>query len=270
MLCGIISGVNTTPQGWSTYNLGKKFSMVDTEKWLEAMGFFTRINSRLGGIALSYLATLEKISEVTQIKWWDENLGRIEKKTRMKEVGGAAFQFDEFLHESSILSLAKIIEDTSIELKRFVGFKFDSVKNHHDVIHLKELQTIRALANVIKHNVSILERNSSESAKFLVDECGMQDGWELDVFIHTRHDAFKIVEYIPKVYLAMLDLVEKSLGIKHRFQDLTFDDAYNEIYELLLPEVINLSRPSRGSQKFVIEGAPIEDSRIKQENAKPN
>tara|TARA_Y100001949_G_scaffold166147_1_gene162526 strand:- start:986 stop:1717 length:732 start_codon:yes stop_codon:yes gene_type:complete len=242
--------------------------MADIEKWHEAMGFFTRINSRLGGIALSYLATLEKISEVSQTKWWDEDLGRFEQKMRMKEVGGAAFQFDEFLHESSIMSLAKVIEDTSIELKRFVNFKFDSVKNHCGVIYLKELQTIRALANVIKHNVSILERNSSESAKFLVDECGMKNGWELDVFIHTRHDAFNIIEHIPKVHLAMLDLVEKSLGIKHRYLDLELNDAFNEIYEFLIPEVINLPRPSKAQKPSITEGASKENLPLNEDGEK--
>lgn len=219
--------------------------MADIDNWHEAMAFFSRIGSRLGGIALSYLATLEKIAEVSQTEWKDDSLGRFEQKMRMKEVGGATFQFAEFLHENAIMSLAKAIEDTSIELKRFVNFKFDSVKNHHNVIYLEELQTIRALANVIKHNVSHLERNSSESAKFLVDERGMENGWSLDVFIHTRHDAFNIIEHIPKVYLAMLSLVDKSLGQKHRILELDFNEAFNEIYEFLIPDVMNISRPSR-------------------------
>ncbi|WDH45503.1 hypothetical protein PUP66_20660 [Pseudomonas chlororaphis] len=103
------------------------------------MGLFTRINSRLGGITLFCLATLEKISEVSQIKWKDENLGRFEK-SRMKEVGVATFQFDEVLHESAILSLAKVIEDTSIELKRVASFRFDSIKNHCKVNYFKDLQ----------------------------------------------------------------------------------------------------------------------------------
>lgn len=222
--------------------------MTEIDDGYEAMGFFTRIDSRLGGIALSYLATLEKISEVSQTQWWDDSLDRYEQKTRMKEVGGATFKFIEFLHENTIIALAKVIEDTSIELKRFVKFKFDSVKDHYDVIYLKELQTIRALANVIKHNVSHLERNTSESAKFLVDECGMTNGYTLDTFILTHHEVFNIIEYIPKVYLAMTSLVEMSLGSRHRVLDLAYDEAFDNIYEFLIPEVIPLTRPNKSTE----------------------
>ncbi len=223
--------------------------MAEIDNWHEAMGFFTRIDSRLGGIALSYLATLEKISEVSQTEWQDDSLDRYEQKIRMKEVGGATFQFIEFLHENTIMALSKVIEDTSIELKRFVKFKFDSVKEHHDVIYLKELQTIRALANVIKHNVSHLERSTSESAKFLVDECGMMNGYTLDAFILSHHEAFNIIEYIPKVYLAMSSLVEMALGSRHRILDLEYNDAFDDIYEFLIPEVIRITRPNKSRQQ---------------------
>lgn len=229
--------------------------MAELDNWDEAMGFYTRIDSRLGGIALSYLATLEKISEISQTVWQDDTLDRYENKIRMKEVGGATFQYIEFLHENSIMSLAKAIEDTSIELKRFAKFKFDSVENHHDVIYRHELQTIRALANVIKHNVSHLERNTSESAKFLVDECGMMNGYTLDAFILSHHEAFNISEYIPKVYLSLLSLIEMALGTKHRLSELPYDEAYNEIYESLIPEVIKLTRPNKAIQPTAESGS---------------
>lgn len=219
--------------------------MEGVDNWHEAMGFYTRINERLSGIALSYLATAEKISEISKIKWIDEGLDRFSNKMRMKDVGGAVYQFSEFLHENSILALAKVVEDTSIELKRFVGFKFDLIDKHYDVLYQRELQSIRALANVIKHNVSILDRKSSVSARFLVDEIGMSDGWQLDVFIHTRHEVFNVVEHIPKTYLAMLHLTEISLGERHPYLDMAYDDAFDAIYEFLLPEVINISRPNK-------------------------
>ncbi|PNH87196.1 hypothetical protein C1M56_14960 [Vibrio diazotrophicus] len=220
--------------------------MSDIEKWHESLCFYTRIHSRVGGIALSYLSTLEKISEVSQTEWHDPSLSRHEQKMRMKDVGGATFQFLEFLHENSVISLAKVVEDTSIELKRFAKFKFDSVKNHHDVIYLKELQTLRALANVIKHNVSFLDRSSSESAKFLVDECGMTNGYTLDTFILSNHDSFNIIEYIPKVYISMCSLVEKALGTKHHVLNMPYDEAFNFTYKSLIPDIIKLERPKKG------------------------
>lgn len=219
--------------------------MDNLENLNEAMGFYSRIDSKLGSIALSYLATHEKISEVSQTQWQDDSLSRYQEKLRMKQVGGASFQFNEFLYENTILALAKVIEDTSIELKRFTKFKFDSVKKHHDVIFLSELQTIRAIGNVIKHNLSYLERNSSESAKFLIDECGLSDGCSLRYYILSKHESFNVVEYIPKIYLSMLSLVEKALGVRHPIQDKEYEEAFNFIYENLIPEVICLNRPNK-------------------------
>jgi hypothetical protein len=232
--------------------------MAELDNWHEAMGFYTRIDSRLSGIALSYLATLEKISDISKTQWQDDTLDHFENKVRMKEVGGATFQFIEFLHENSIMALAKAIEDTSIELKRFVKFKFDSITNHHNVIFLKELQTIRALANVIKHNVSYLERSTSESARFLVDECGMINGYTLNAFILSHHEAFNISEYIPKVYLSLLSLVEMALGIKHRLSELPYEEAFNQIYIFLIPEVIKLDLPKKPIQQLAKRARVIE------------
>ncbi|CRM78126.1 MULTISPECIES: hypothetical protein [Pseudomonas] len=217
--------------------------MTNINSQIEALAFFTSINTRLGGIALSYLATLEKISEVSSTNWSNNELDRYELKQRMKEVGSATYQFYESLHENSIMALSKAIEDITIELKRYVKFKFDPIKNNHDVIYLKDLQIIRALANIIKHNVSQLERNTSESAKFLVDECSMENDRELSTFIHKRHESFNIPELIPKVYLAMLDLVKKALRVNHPLLDLGYNEAFNLIYIQLLPEVLNITRP---------------------------
>ncbi len=107
------------------------------------MALLTSIPNRIGGIAVSYLATLQKIEEVANTEWIDPTLDRYELKARMKDVGGATFQYTEFLHENSILALAKCIEDTAIDLKRDLKFKFHPFNAHHDVSYLIELQTIR-------------------------------------------------------------------------------------------------------------------------------
>jgi hypothetical protein len=222
---------------------------MELENWHNAMALFTQLDSELRGIALGYLATKEKIFEISRTPWHDPSLERRENKYRMKELGGATFTFIEFLHENSIMALAKVIEDTSIELKRYGGFKFEVFSNDHGVIYLKELRTIRALANVIKHNVSRIERSKSKSAKFLVDECGMPNGTSLDALILTNHSSFDIVRYIPKVYLAMLWLIEKAFGIKHALLKIDEDEAFDTIFGYLIPDIIDLPRPTRkGSQ----------------------
>ncbi len=218
------------------------------DMWHEAMGFFTSIDSRLGGIAISYLATSEKVMQLANTTWYDEKLDRFENKMRMKEVGGSTFQYEIFLHENSILALAKAIEDTSIELKRRLDFKFDSVHEHHDVRYVREMQLIRALANVIKHNVSRIERATSESAKYLVDECGAQNGVTLDALILSGSELFDVVSYVPKVFLSLLDIVEKATGIHHEWLDLKYDEAFNRIYQHLIPDVLNMQRPNKALQ----------------------
>jgi hypothetical protein len=226
--------------------IGGKGLTLDT--WDEAMGFFTRIDARLGAIAISYLGTSEKVAQLTNTDWYDETLDRFQNKLRMKEVGGSAFQYQIFLHENSILALAKAIEDTAIELRRFTKFKFDSVREHHGARYVKEMQTIRALANVIKHNLSTIQRSTSESAKFLVDECGVQDNVTLDGLILSGSGLFSVVEYIPKVFLGLLDVVEKATGIRHQLLDLNFNEAFNEIYEHLIPDVLGMRRPNKALQ----------------------
>ena len=52
-------------------------------------------------------------------------------------MGGAAIQYNDFLHETAILSLAKAIDDTSRELKQVFNFRFDSFDNNHDVSNAK-------------------------------------------------------------------------------------------------------------------------------------
>jgi len=217
----------------------------EEEVLLGAIGVWGNIDSRLGGLALSYLATLEKINEVASTQWDDGALDRYSNKMRMKDVGGAAIQYSDFLHETAILSLAKAIDDTSRDLKRTFNFRFDSFDNNHDVSNVKTLQLIRCLANVIKHNGSHLVRGSSTSATFLVDECGIADGWDLGTLILTRDPAFNIIEHIPLVYFSMSELVCKASGRGHPALVMDQDAFFNWVYSTLIPDVIPLERPQR-------------------------
>jgi len=79
--------------------------MTEEEILLEALVLWGNVDNRLGALSLSYIATLEKINEVAMTPWMDEGLGRLGNKLRMKEVDGAAIQYNEFLHENAILSL---------------------------------------------------------------------------------------------------------------------------------------------------------------------
>lgn len=217
------------------------------EAMLNAMAVWTSIDSRLGGLALSHLATKEKIVEIASTEWLDESLDRYANKTRMKEVGGAAFQYNLHLHETSILSLAKAIDDTSRDLKQIFKFRFDSFDENHGVSNVQLLQQVRSLANVIKHNGSHLQKGTSTSATFLVDTCGMTDGWGLETLILVGDPAFDIVEHVPKIYRSMLELVEKASSYKHPAMKLNEIDFFNWVYSTLLPDVLTIDRPSKGT-----------------------
>lgn len=219
--------------------------MTPLNHQLEALGAWSDIDHRLGALALSYLATLEKIEEIASTPWADNSLDRFENKQRMKDVGGAAFQYFVYLHESSILSLAKVIDDTARDLKVVFKFRFDSFNNDHGVSNLNTLQLIRCLANVIKHNGSELVRSSSTSATFLVDKCGMKNGWDFGSMILAKDPAFDIVEHIPKVYFSMAELVYKASGVNYPALELGPDEFFDWVYNVMLPAVIPIERPQR-------------------------
>ena len=219
--------------------------MTEEEIFLEALVLWGNVDNRLGALSLSYIATLEKINEVAATHWMDQSLSRLGNKLRMKEVGGAAIQYNEFLHETAILSLDKVVDDTARDLKKSFNFKFDSFSNHHGVQYVSTINMIRCLSNVIKHNGSHLLRGSSKSATFLVDECGMVDGWDFGTLILAGNAAFNVLEHIPKIYFSMTELVSIASGKSNHLLELTGDALFNKVYEILMPDVVPLPRPQK-------------------------
>ena len=217
--------------------------MSNIEDWSKAEPIVARFSSSLCGLALSYLATLEKIVDIT-LKPIDSNpLDKKEICDLFILTGVSAFQIKYFLVESSIMALAKVIEDTSIELKRNAGFRFHLENNNHNVIYLNELKMIKALANVIKHNLSELDRNTSKSAKFLVDECGLPNKTELKILIIDNHPCFNILGHLPKVFLALLWLVGKGCEVEHPLMTISRNQALNFAYQYLMPELFKMDIP---------------------------
>ena len=217
--------------------------MSKARDWNKAEPIVARFSSSMSGIALSYLATVEKIVEITLKPIDSESLNKKEKFDLMILVGVSAFQIKYFLTESSIMALAKVIEDTSIDLKRMAGFKFHVENNNHNVIYIHELKMIKALANVIKHNLSELDRNSSESAKFLVDECGLPNKIELKSLILDNHLCFDILGQLPKVFLALLWLVEKACEVEHPLMRISRNESLDFAYQYLMPELFKMETP---------------------------
>ncbi len=208
--------------------------MVLTGSWLV---------ERVRNVAFSFAATQEKIDEVRDSHFPFGKDGEPASKDAMKQLCVITSDFNLFSHETAILALAKVIEDTQIDLKK-VGdkFQFDPVKNHHGAHNLRELQKVKALANVIKHNGSYLMRNSSESAKFLVDDIGLPDDIEFRRLLAPLHDELDMYKIIPNVMIGLFSVIGKKYGIA-----LPFPDQYNheKVWDELLPEYVHVKHPNK-------------------------
>ncbi len=198
---------------------------------------------RIRNVAFSFAATQEKIDEIRDSHFPLGKDGEPTSKAAMKQVCVITSDFNVFSHETAILALAKVIEDTQIDLKK-VGekFKFDPVKNHHDAHNLRELQKVKALANVIKHNGSYLMRGSSESAKFLVDDIGLPDDIEFRRLLAPLHDEMEMYKIIPNVMVGLLSVISKKYGMTPPFPD---KDNYEKMWESLLPEYVHIEHPNK-------------------------
>lgn len=74
---------------------------------------------------------------------------------------------------------------------------------------LRGIQDVRktvALCNVSKHNQGYLDRDSSDFAKHLVDNCGLPDGWEIEYL------DINLERLIFSAYLYGLGVVERAVG----------------------------------------------------------
>lgn len=213
----------------------------DAHKYLTIL---SDISGKYSTVLISYLATKQKIKELEKIEWYDEELDRWENKQRMKETGASIFQIREYLNESTILITAKVIEDFTIHLKKLFNVKWNVFKNTSDNVRFeKEVRLIRALNNIIKHNQSFLDRSSSSSAKFLVDECGLQDDVPLrHLFDLEKIGGYTILELVCKSKVYCFELLADTLKTENLYKNLREDEIIELIIDQSVPEVIGLKK----------------------------
>ena len=115
----------------------------------------TFFSSRIQALWSFQAAVAMHVGEMAKAPWFDPSLGRLDNKSRMKELGGFLFLSKELLREFLILGMAKAFEDfvgeaADLGLPRFDLWQGDALAlpYHHEV------RCIRNLANVIKHNGS--------------------------------------------------------------------------------------------------------------------
>ena len=134
-------------------------------------------------------------------------------KDEMKELGGKINQMKDKSVELYTLGISKMVEDFFNNLKRFGNKKLSIWDSALDSIAFsKEVRFIRHLANVIKHDNSIIESSfGGKSAKALIDEFGFEDDtpihW-LDVFKNSERDS--ILRYIYKANYFCFEILRKE------------------------------------------------------------
>ena len=211
------------------------------EQLMEVIGILSRLDMRASSVWVSHLATQSAIEKLAETPWNDPSLDRYSNKTRMKEVGGATMSYMVFVGESLILGLSKSLEDFWIDLKVSVGIKYDIWKSTHHPLYEQEAKIIRSLGNIMKHNMSIIEKTKSEHAKFLVNDAGFPNDIQLSTILlgGDRHLVLKDITYF--MYLYCLDLLSLAVGFEHPMLKLSEPERRAAISEHLVPKVLNLN-----------------------------
>ncbi len=145
------------------------------------LALLTSFGAYLDGVWAFHSFTTEYIDRLAKQPWKDEALSYGENRFRMKALGGLVFSYRRFVKELSILALAKALEDILLEAEGLGCAKFNVWKSdelrlryHHD------MRYIRALANTIKHSSSRVVDNQLKNNRFLIDQCGITPGTEVE------------------------------------------------------------------------------------------
>lgn len=213
----------------------------DPDQLMEVIGILSRLDMRASSVWVSHLATQSAIEKLSETPWHDPSLDRYSNKTRMKEVGGATMSYMVFVGESLVLALSKSLEDFWIDLKVSVGIRHDIWNSPYHPRCEQEAKIIRSLGNIIKHNMSIIEKAKSEHAKFLVNDAGFPNDIQVSTILlgGDRHLVLKDITYL--MYLYCLDLLRLTVGFEHPILKLSEPERRASVAAHLVPEVLNLN-----------------------------
>jgi len=156
-----------------------------------------QIEDRIGGTLFSYrLTSAARNQFLATPTWLDPKDSHRGNKERFKMQGGVGFQFRRFIWEMTIGSLANAIEAFEISIRKVTKSKFDIWNpEKFKSAHLHTARQVVCLNNIIKHNQGHLNRKSSKHAKFLVDKCGLTDGYEIYLFEFNFEEIIRSVFY---------------------------------------------------------------------------
>lgn len=216
-------------------------SHMTTPDFFEVVGLLTRLESRASSVWVSHLATKEKLEQMANTPWYDPDLDRYENKTRMKEFGAAGMNFKSFIAESQFVGLSNSVESFWVDLRVTFGTKYDIWKTTHSPLFQHEAKIVRCVGNIIKHNQSIIERKSSDHAKFLIDDAGFPDSIELKTLFISEAPLLCLKNMNYFMYMNCLDLLRLVTGFAHPIMAISEPERRTRIAQHLVPPVLALN-----------------------------
>lgn len=211
------------------------------EQLIDVIGILTRLDRRASSVWVSHLATQSALKKLSESPWHDPSLDHYSNKMRMKEVGGATMSYTVFVGESLILALSKSLEDFWIDLKVSLGIKYDIWKSTHHPLYEHDAKIIRSLGNIIKHNMSIIEKANSEHAKFLVNGAGFPNNIQVSTILLGDDHHLILKDIIYRMYLYCLDLLHFTVGFEHPVLKLCEPERRASVAVHLVPDVLSLN-----------------------------
>jgi len=208
---------------------------------MEVIGILSRLDIRASSVWVSHLATQSAIEQLAKTPWHDQSLDRYTNKTRMKEVGGATMGYMIFVGESLVMALSKSLEDFWIDLKMSAKIEYDIWKSPHHPLFEKDAKIIRSLGNIIKHNMSIIDKAKSEHAKYLVNDAGFPNDIQLSTILLGADQQLVLKDITYLMYLYCLDVLRLTVGFEHPVLKLTEPERRANVVAHLVPVVLDLN-----------------------------
>ncbi len=139
------------------------------------MVLLTDFASKIDGLWAFQVAIHAQIERIAKTDWLDASLSRRDNKDRKKELGGFLFFSRDLLREFEILGMAKTFDDTLV-LAKELGLPAFNIwaDNELRLPYYHEMRSVRALANVIKHNGSRIVAGGGEACRFLIEKVGFK------------------------------------------------------------------------------------------------
>lgn len=201
----------------------------------------SEIEDRVGATLFSYRAmTAARTQFLSNPLWFDAKDSRRGNKDRFKMQGGVGYQFRRFIWETTLSSLANAIEAVEISIRKATAAKFEIWKpGKFRSAHTNTAKRVLCLNNVIKHNRGLLNKRTSQHAKFLVEKCGMIDGYEIYLF------DFDFEAIIRGIFFYLHDRASTTCSAPR-----TPRWAVESLYRRILPDFLPFCAPGRRGRKM--------------------